>query len=122
MERVAKIEAVCKAHGVALADAAMQFPLGHPAVSSVVLGAVKPSEVERNLKSMATKIPAALWADLKSEKLLAAEVPVPARSSQAGAAGRSSSGSGRELVEREGLDDRPMPAARKPSRAAAFWA
>ena len=77
MERVARIEAVCKAHGVPISDAAMQFPLGHPAVSSVVLGAVKPSEVERNLKSMATKIPAALWADLKSEKLLAEAVPVP---------------------------------------------
>jgi D-threo-aldose 1-dehydrogenase len=78
MDKVRRIEAVCKAHGVALVDAASQFPLGHPAVASVVLGAVKPSEVERNVKSFSAKIPAQLWADLKSEKLLDPAVPVPA--------------------------------------------
>jgi D-threo-aldose 1-dehydrogenase len=77
LDRVARIEAVCKAHGVALPDAALHFALGHPAVASVVLGGVAPSEVERNLKSLAATIPAALWSDLKSEGLLDAAVPVP---------------------------------------------
>jgi D-threo-aldose 1-dehydrogenase len=77
MERTRRIEAVCKAHGVPLADAAVHFPLGHEAVSSVVLGGVTPGEVERNIKSLSRTIPAALWADLKSEKLLDERVPVP---------------------------------------------
>jgi D-threo-aldose 1-dehydrogenase len=77
LARVSAIERVCRAHGVPLATAAMHFPLGHPAVSSIVLGAVRPHEVERNIAAMAATVPAALWADLKSEKLLAADAPVP---------------------------------------------
>lgn len=78
MERVARLAAVCRAHGVALADAALRFPLGHPAVASLVLGAVTPGEVARNLASLDASIPAALWSDLKAEGLLAADVPTPA--------------------------------------------
>jgi D-threo-aldose 1-dehydrogenase len=77
LERVGQIERVCAAHGVALADAALRFPLGHPAVASVVLGAVKPEEVARNVASLGRSIPAALWADLKSEGLLDAAAPTP---------------------------------------------
>jgi len=77
LERVRRIERVCAAHGVALADAALNFPLGHPAVVSVVLGGVTPAEVARNVASLGRPIPAALWRDLKGEALLAPEVPVP---------------------------------------------
>lgn len=75
--RVERIEKVCRAHGIALADAALRFPLGHPAVSSIVLGAVRPEEVQRNLASLDVKIPNALWQALKAEQLLAHDVPVP---------------------------------------------
>jgi D-threo-aldose 1-dehydrogenase len=78
LDKVKRIEAVCAAHGVALPVAAMHFALGHPAVASLVIGAVKPSEVTRNVASLAAKVPAALWADLRREGLLAADVPVPA--------------------------------------------
>ncbi|MGF1922485.1 aldo/keto reductase, partial [Staphylococcus aureus] len=47
MARVAEIERVCAAHGVALAHAAVQFALAHPAVSTIVLGAVRPEEIDR---------------------------------------------------------------------------
>ena len=77
IDKVGKIEKVCASHGVPLATAAMHFPLGHAAVSSIVLGSVKPTEVERNVTAMATKVPAALWRDLKSERLLAADAPTP---------------------------------------------
>jgi D-threo-aldose 1-dehydrogenase len=72
------LEAVCAAYGVALVDAALQFALAHPAVASVVLGAVSAAEVERNIASSMRPIPAALWGALKAEKLLPADVPVPA--------------------------------------------
>ncbi|MBR1221959.1 aldo/keto reductase [Bradyrhizobium sp. U87765 SZCCT0131] len=77
MARVARIEAVCDAHNVKLADAALQFPLAHPAIASVVLGATSPQEVERNVAALTRPIPATLWRDLKSEGLLDADVPVP---------------------------------------------
>jgi D-threo-aldose 1-dehydrogenase len=78
LARVERIEAVCRAHAVPIAQAALHFPLGHPAVSSLVLGSVVPDEVRRNVAALARPVPAGLWADLKSEGLLAPEVPIPA--------------------------------------------
>ena len=77
VQRVERIEHVCRSHRVSLADAALQFVLGHPAVTSIVLGVVKPEEVDRNLAAMRSPIPAALWSDLKSQGLLNPEAPTP---------------------------------------------
>lgn len=77
MDRVRRIERVCDAHGVPIAVASAQFPLGHPRMASVVLGAVKPDEVSRNIAAMSRHVPAGLWDDLKSEKLLRADAPTP---------------------------------------------
>ncbi len=77
LAKVARLEAVCAAHGVKLADAALRFPLGHEAVASVVLGAVTPHEVERNVEALAAPIPSALWSDLKTQGLLRADAPTP---------------------------------------------
>ena len=52
LERVRAIEAVCKAHGVKLAEAALRFPLSHPAIVSVIPGGQKPSEVRRNAEML----------------------------------------------------------------------
>src|SRR3984957_19026842 len=75
VEKVTKIQHVCDAHGVALPTAALHFALGHPAVASVVLGAQKPLEVERNVAALASKVPSALWTDLKAQHLLDADAP-----------------------------------------------
>jgi D-threo-aldose 1-dehydrogenase len=77
LARVGQIDAVCRGHGVALVHAAVQFPLGHPAVSSVVLGAATPGEVARNFEAFARPLPAALWRDLVAERLLSADAPLP---------------------------------------------
>ncbi|CUA88890.1 Predicted oxidoreductase (related to aryl-alcohol dehydrogenase) [Chelatococcus sambhunathii] len=78
MDKVRRIEAVCRAHSVPLAHAALHFALGHPAVASVVLGGVTPEEVSRNVAAFAASPPAGLWRDLKSEGLLAPDAPIPA--------------------------------------------
>jgi D-threo-aldose 1-dehydrogenase len=77
MERVRRIETVCRAHGVALASAALQFPLHHPAVASVIPGARSAAEVAANLATFETAVPAALWAELKQAGLLRADAPTP---------------------------------------------
>ena len=77
LEKVRKMEAVCKAHGTTIRRAALQFPLGHPAVVAAVLGGVKPEEVISNAKDLNEKVPADLWSELKAQKLLPAHVPVP---------------------------------------------
>lgn len=78
LERVRRIEAVCKAHDVPLASAALRFPLGHPAVAAIIPGARRPDEVTRNLATFAQEIPAALWSDLKGEGFLRQDAPSPA--------------------------------------------
>jgi D-threo-aldose 1-dehydrogenase len=75
--RTRRIEAVCTAHGVPLAHAAMQFPLAHPAIASVVLGAVTAAEVKRNVEGLSREIPAGLWSDLKSAGLIRPDAPIP---------------------------------------------
>lgn len=75
--RVQKIEAVCKRHNVELPHAAMQFPLAHPAIASIVLGAVHPDEVKHNVASVLKPIPAAFWAEMKAEGLIPAHAPTP---------------------------------------------
>ena len=77
LERVRKIAAVCKAHKVKLAEAALRFPLHHPSVVSVIPGGANPKEVALNVKTMSVKLPKGLWKDLKAEGLLHADAPVP---------------------------------------------
>ena len=77
LERVRKIEAVCKAHKVKLPQAALRFPLHHPQVVSVIPGGVTPKEVTLNAATMSVKLPKALWKDLKAQGLLRADAPVP---------------------------------------------
>jgi D-threo-aldose 1-dehydrogenase len=76
MDRVRRIEAVCRAHGVALRDAALQFPLMHPAVVSVIPGGITPAEVSGNAASMRAAIPHALWVDLIEQRLLREDAPI----------------------------------------------
>ncbi|HYQ68195.1 aldo/keto reductase [Actinophytocola sp.] len=63
-QRVALLADACARHGVALPAAALQFPLRHHAVTSVVTGARTPAEVEANAVHLATEIPDRLWAEL----------------------------------------------------------
>jgi len=76
-EKVRGIEAVCRAHGVALPAAALQFPLAHPAVVSVIPGSARPSEVTQNIGFLSAPVPAAFWAELKERNLLDRDAPVP---------------------------------------------
>lgn len=78
LTRVRAIAAVCGRHGVPLHRAALHFATAHPAVLSVVLGAVTPAEVAANAAALAEPVPGALWADLKAEGLLDARAPTPA--------------------------------------------
>jgi D-threo-aldose 1-dehydrogenase len=76
--KVRGIEAVCRAHNVKLPAAALQFVLAHPIVVSVIPGAARPSEVTENVASVNAAIPASFWSDLKAQKLIDPDSPVPA--------------------------------------------
>ncbi|MEZ0074406.1 aldo/keto reductase [Planotetraspora sp. GP83] len=64
LERAREMARVCERHGVTLPQAAMAFPLRHPAVKSVVIGMRSAAEVEQNMTLAAHPIPDALWPDL----------------------------------------------------------
>jgi D-threo-aldose 1-dehydrogenase len=78
LARVRRIEAICARHKVALAAAALQFPLAHSAVVSVIPGARSVEELRQNLSWLRQAIPAALWDDLKGAGLIDASAPTPA--------------------------------------------
>ncbi len=75
--RARSIAEVCERHGVTLPEAAIQFPLGHPAVVSVVIGARTAEQMTANSAYSSASLPAALWEELKSAGLLDQEVPTP---------------------------------------------
>lgn len=77
MDRVRKIEAVCKTHKIKIAEAALRFPMTHPSVVSVIPGAVSPKEVALNVKTMSARLPKALWRDLKTQGLVDPRSPTP---------------------------------------------
>jgi D-threo-aldose 1-dehydrogenase len=77
IERVGRIEAVCRAHDVPIAAAALQFPYAHPAVATVLTGARSVAELRENVASFQRPIPTSLWTALRDEGLLDPRAPVP---------------------------------------------
>jgi D-threo-aldose 1-dehydrogenase len=62
---------------VPLKAAAIQFPLAHPVVASLVAGVGRIDHLDEYPLLMQQVIPADLWAELRSEGLLAQDAPVP---------------------------------------------
>lgn len=77
VERVTALDRVCRSHGVSLHQAAIQFPLGHSSVASIVPGMVHPDEVAENIAALNAPIPYELWSDLKTENLVRSDAPTP---------------------------------------------
>lgn len=77
LQRIGRIEAVCRRYEVPIAAAALQFPLHHPLVAAVIPGALTADQVRRNVATMQLEIPAELWRDLKRDGLLRDDAPTP---------------------------------------------
>ncbi len=70
LERTAALQKICESHGVALAAAALHFPLRHPAILSVIPGSQTPDQVARNVSTFAKVITEALWEELGVKNLI----------------------------------------------------
>ncbi|KAA2262395.1 aldo/keto reductase [Solihabitans fulvus] len=77
VDRAGRIAEVCTRHGTTLPQAAIQFPLGHPAVASVVIGSRTPEQMRQNADYFAAPLPPELWADLSESGLLPPGTPTP---------------------------------------------
>jgi D-threo-aldose 1-dehydrogenase len=78
VELARRIAAVCERHGTTLPAAALRFPLGHPAVASVVVGMRDPAQVARNASLFSRAVPRGVWDELRELGLLRPDAPVPA--------------------------------------------
>jgi len=67
IERARRLQAACARFGVPLRAAAARFPLTHPAVASVLIGARNAAEVTDAIRLRAVDIPAALWEAVAEE-------------------------------------------------------
>jgi len=77
MQKASRLEAVCGRHGVSLQAAAVQFPLAHPAVRTLVIGANSISEFSGALAAVNHPVPSGLWDELRREGLIEPGAPVP---------------------------------------------
>jgi D-threo-aldose 1-dehydrogenase len=77
VERARRLGAVCARHGVPLRAAAVQFPLAHPAVRSLIAGVRRIDHLDEYPDLMAHPIPADLWSELRAEGLIDPGAPAP---------------------------------------------
>ncbi len=77
LRRALRLKDVCDRHGVPLAAAAVQFPLGHPAVGTVLVGVRSAAELTENVQHFTHPIPLDLWKELRHEGLVPGHVPLP---------------------------------------------
>ena len=77
LTKVGRIQAACERHEVPLTAAALQFPLGHRSVASVIPGVFTVEQVKENVRLMGIEIPSQLWDELKAEGLLHKDAPNP---------------------------------------------
>jgi D-threo-aldose 1-dehydrogenase len=77
IERTAAIEAACEAFDVPLRAAALQFPLAHPAIDIVMVGAHSAAQWRDSVAMMERIIPAPFWHALRERGLVPPQVPLP---------------------------------------------
>lgn len=77
LDRALALRTLCETFGVPLRAAALQFPLGHPAVAGVLLGARSAAEVTDATAMISHPVPEEMWLALRAQGLLPPDVPVP---------------------------------------------
>ncbi len=75
--RAVRIDEICQRYNIPIKAAALQFPLAHPAVATVLCGATYAHEVTEIADLLQLPIPRALWSDLMAEGLLPTTAPIP---------------------------------------------
>src|SRR5690606_22852470 len=77
LARVDALRTACEEEGVRLQSAALQFPLAHPAVVTIVSGARTAEQINSNISWFSETIPASFWRTLRDRGLIAEGAPIP---------------------------------------------
>ena len=80
INKVREIENVCTQFEVPLAAAALQFPLGHEVVATVIPGMGSEHRVVKTVELFLHDIPTEFWSTLKQKGLLREDAPTPTKS------------------------------------------
>ncbi|HDR4252251.1 TPA: aldo/keto reductase [Bacillus anthracis] len=75
--KVNKMKNLADRHGISIKAAALQFALANPAVAAVIPGASKPERIAEDQAALKTVIPAAFWEEMREQKLVAVNAPLP---------------------------------------------
>lgn len=76
-DKAQRIAEVAKRHSVSVRAAALQFVAAHPAVACTIPGTRSVDHVRDNIQAMREHIPGEFWMDLRREKLISEEAPLP---------------------------------------------
>ncbi len=77
VDRVAAIEQVCEQFGVPLRAAALQFPLAHPAIEILMVGAQEAAHWQDAVAMLRHRIDTRFWAALRARGWIAPGAPTP---------------------------------------------
>jgi D-threo-aldose 1-dehydrogenase len=75
--KVERMKAIAQRHHVGIKAAALQFALANPAVAAVIPGASRPERIAEDKAALEAVIPQAFWHELREQKLVAANAPLP---------------------------------------------
>jgi len=77
IEKRKRLRTVAERFGVDLRTAALQFSKSPDVAAALVVGCASPNQVLADYTSLQTRIPNAFWTDLRSERLIEDDAPVP---------------------------------------------
>jgi D-threo-aldose 1-dehydrogenase len=75
--KVERIRNIAQRHQVSVKAAALQFSLANPAVAAVIPGASRPERIAEDQAALTAAIPADFWREMREERLVAADAPLP---------------------------------------------
>ncbi|WP_027963928.1 aldo/keto reductase [Halalkalibacillus halophilus] len=76
---VEHLNQIAEKHQVDVIAAALQFSAAHPAVAAVIPGTTRPERIKENLDALNSDIPVAFWKELRDQKLVSENAPLPGR-------------------------------------------
>ncbi|MER7192999.1 aldo/keto reductase [Streptomyces flaveolus] len=77
VQKVSRLKALTRKHGISIKAAALQFSLAHPVTAAVIPGATRPSRIAEDLAALDETVPAAFWTDLRAAGLVSPAAPLP---------------------------------------------
>lgn len=86
LAKVQRIKAICDRHRVPIKAAALHFSLAHPASAAVIPGASRPDRIKEDYAALNAIVPDDFWHEMRAERLVAPDAPLPIDSNVAQAA------------------------------------